>query len=133
MLIIITITFIIGIIIGIRIAKGDDVLGFIGAVIGALSAYIILKIEKGEDQKKEEKIKCEELEYKNQMLYTLIYYTLCATAEEYSILEEQYFKFYNSILRDAERMNKEFDPHFKLNKNLNLDIIEILLLGTWIK
>lgn len=132
----IVISILFGILIGVGISKGDDLLGFLGAILGALSAYILFKLENMSDKKKEENQEREDTEYKKQMLYTLIDHTLSSTKKQYDGLEELYAKNYKAL----EKYVRETNDHiintdddidsdvFILSKNLSMDINDIEML-----
>lgn len=136
---VILISVMVGVVIGVGISKGDDLLGFLGAILGALSAYILFKLESISDKKKEEKQKEEEREYKNQMLYTLIDHTLLSTKEQYDILEKLYATNYEKLEKYVKEKNEYlkkiednvYEDIFKLSKNLSMDIEDIEILRAW--
>ncbi|MGL4731707.1 MAG: hypothetical protein ACRCW0_08990 [Clostridium sp.] len=62
-----------------RVMSGDDLLAFMGAITGVSGAFFIFKMgdKKSKEEKKEKEIK--ELEYKRNLLFTMLEYTIIQT------------------------------------------------------
>lgn len=87
---IILVSFLIGVLIGWRMVKGDDILSFIGAVLGVIATYGAFYLGANKEKEKEKK-------YKKLMLFNLLDYTVFNTKTIYRDLNN----YYKRSIQDA--------------------------------
>lgn len=128
MLIIITITFIIGIIIGIRIDKGDDVLSFIGAILGVLGTYGAFYLGENKERKKEKKEKENIIEFELELLQNLLEFTIQETSILSECMVDKYIEFYNDQMIIDVLYKRCYDENvvfeYMLEELLSKNIVE---------
>lgn len=89
-IILIPICLLTGIGIGIGLKKGDDILSFIGALLGVIATYVAFYLGVNKEKEKEKK-------YKKLMLFNLLDYTIFKTNTIYTDLDE----YYKRVIQNA--------------------------------